>query len=340
MSKSNGKDNIFDVTTGEPLEKGGYFVAYNLVVRNAMKVFNLTTGEYCCLIMLFSYAGREIDKAFPSQELLAEDLNTTTRTVRRYLDGLLSKGVIEIYNRQNSKNLKINNLYDLSPCLNKIRELFCKEFGDNYNPNVKVKKKKPNNDGQDNIVLSEKSTFDDDENLNEKITPEKAHNEGQDKIVLSEIMDRTDLSAQTGQNCPTTNNTKQIDDKDINKPYIEHIDDDKRTVRPSKYDEESIDLIISQLREATKDELPERSFKAVVKKVVDKYNQGLVNSFRDYLVSSLVNKIEELEERRLKESAKNELKDFAKKKAKDRYKELMNYKPKTEVTLYKWWEQD
>lgn len=54
----------------------------------------------------------------------------------------------------------------------------------------------------------------------------------------------------------------------------------------TNHNEDSIDLIISNFREATKDELTERSFKAVVRKVVDKYNQGKVNSFRDYLATT------------------------------------------------------
>jgi hypothetical protein len=85
-------------------------------------------------------------------------------------------------------------------------------------------------------------------------------------------------------------------------------DDDKRT-SPSGEDsaihnDESINLIISNLWEVVKDELSERSFKAVVRKVVDKYTQGKVTSFRDYLVTSLTRKIQELELRRQKTAHK------------------------------------
>ena len=42
----------------------------------------------------------------------------------------------------------------------------------------------------------------------------------------------------------------------------------------------TINLIISNLREATKEDMTNRSFNSVVRKVVDKYNQGKVNSFQ------------------------------------------------------------
>lgn len=274
-----GKDiNIQnEVTTGEPLEKGGYFVAYNLVMRNAMKVFDLSTGEYSCLTMLFSYAGADKDKCFPSQETLAEDLNTTSRNVRRYLEALETKGAIVTYNRQNKKNLKISNIYDLSPCLSKIREIYCSD-----------KEESPAEQG---ITVTKKSS---------KL--------GQDKFVLSDESVRTDSSYSTGQIRPTTSNTTQITNNITNNN--DYIDDDKRT-SPSEtsaiHNEESIDLTISLLREYTKEDLTDRSYKSIVRKCVDKYNQGKVNSFRDYLATSLARHIEALEFRKIKESNKSGL---------------------------------
>lgn len=292
-----------EVTTGEQLEKGGYFVAYNMVIRNVKKVFDLTEGEFSCLIMLFSYAGADKDKCFPSQDALAEDLNVTGRTVRRYLDGLMKKGVIDIYNRQNKNNMKITNVYDLSPCLRKIRELFCsEEEPSGGNGDVKIIKKSRNH-GQDRTVLSEKS-----------------ENHRQDNIVLSETpetKDRTELSCPkswTGQNCPITNNNI------INNKYIynnhnkDYIDDDKRTSGSSKHNEEYINTVINNFREQTKEYLSKRSFDAVVRKVIDKYNQGKVYSFRDYLATALVKKIEDLEFRRMKEDAKSALKESKRKR--------------------------
>lgn len=83
-------------------------------------------------------------------------------------------------------------------------------------------------------------------------------------------------------------NNKNTKSNNNNKDYI---DDDKRPFPQvgkgsTNHNEDSIDLIINNFREATKDELTERSFKAVVRKVVDKYNQGKVNSFHDYLATT------------------------------------------------------
>ena len=60
--------------------------------------------------------------------------------------------------------------------------------------------------------------------------------------------------------------------------------------------------------------------------MVDKYKQGKVNSFRDYLVTALVKKIEELELRRMKDRA-NE------KTIKDRAAAKQNELNKTEIKL-------
>lgn len=89
---------------------------------------------------------------------------------------------------------------------------------------------------------------------------------------------------------------------------IRENDDDKRTSSPSGtpvfHNEDEMNLIISNLRESTKDELTERSFKSIVRKVVDKHNQGKVKNFRDYLATALINKIDELELRREQDGAK------------------------------------
>ena len=114
--------------------------------------------------------------------------------------------------------------------------------------------------------------------------------------------------------------------KDIN------TDDDKRTSSPLTEKEE---YIISHLREETKDELSDRSFKSVVRKVVDKYKQGKVEKFRDYLVTALINKIEELEIRRMKDQANAEL---VKQKAVRKRKELEKVDTTREVVFYNWLE--
>ena len=106
------------------------------------------------------------------------------------------------------------------------------------------------------------------------------------------------------QECHPTNN---INNKQYIKPLKDKkIDDDiANSVSPSENESEILQ-VINELREMTKDELTARSFNSVLRKVKDKHVQGKIHtSFRDYFVSSLATKIEELEERRIKENAKS-----------------------------------
>ncbi|SFD39920.1 hypothetical protein SAMN04488168_1379 [Bacillus sp. 491mf] len=106
------------------------------------------------------------------------------------------------------------------------------------------------------------------------------------------------------------NNQRENTKKENTKTYINDIaklDDDKRSFSSPSLTEEQLNLIVNTLREATKDELTDRSFKSVLRKVMDKYNQGKISNFRDYLITALVNKIEDLELRRIKENAKKQL---------------------------------
>ncbi|MRB24298.1 hypothetical protein GH839_25965 [Bacillus thuringiensis] len=106
------------------------------------------------------------------------------------------------------------------------------------------------------------------------------------------------------------NNQRKNTTKENTNTYINNIakiDDDKRSFSSPSLTEEELNLIINSLREATKDELTDRSFKSVLRKVMDKYNQGKIANFRDYLISALANKIEDLELRRIKENAKKQL---------------------------------
>ncbi len=133
-----------------------------------------------------------------------------------------------------------------------------------------------------------------------------------------------------------------ISNTDFSNTYISNIkdiddDDKKRTEGSPSHNEENIDLTISNLREATKDELTDRSFNAVVRRVVDKYKQGKVNSFRDYLVTALSNKIEELELRRLKDEEQQKARESIKQEAETR---LMSVDHQRKVVpLYNWLEE-
>lgn len=118
-----------------------------------------------------------------------------------------------------------------------------------------------------------------------------------------------------------------------NKKYI---DDDKRT---SSHNEEEINIIISNFRQATKGELTDRSFKAVVRKVIDKYNQGKVKSFRDYLATALIRKIEELELRRQQAKAKEELSREKQRRLKQKIEQVQKTEISHDVVFYNWLEE-
>jgi Replication initiator protein A (RepA) N-terminus len=126
-----------------------------------------------------------------------------------------------------------------------------------------------------------------------------------------------------------------------NKHKKDYIDDDKRTPDgdSAEHNEEQINLVISNFRESTKDDLTNRSFNAVVRKVIDKYNQGKVDSLRDYLATALANKIDELELRRAKNEAREQLKANSSERIHEKKQELENQPIRKKVPFYNWLEE-
>ena len=110
-------------------------------------------------------------------------------------------------------------------------------------------------------------------------------------------------------------NKKNISNKNkLNNNNINNNDDDipflsDESNEPDK--KENINLIIDKLREETKDDLRKSSFEAIVRKVIAKYKKGEVKNFENYLHTSIIKKIEELEARREKARLVNELKEKA-----------------------------
>lgn len=140
------------------------------------------------------------------------------------------------------------------------------------------------------------------------------------------------------------NNNTKGNNTNSNNHNIDYIDDDKRTSQQvgkdsAAHNEESINLIISNFRQATKGELTERSFKAVVRKVIDKYNQGKVNSFRDYLATALTRKMEELELRKEQAKAKEELSEDKQRRLQQKANRLQKTEISHDVVFYNWLEE-
>ncbi|MES1054188.1 helix-turn-helix domain-containing protein [Bacillus thuringiensis] len=292
---------MHEVTTGESLEKGGYFVGYNLVVRNVMSVYDLSPGSFSCLMMLFSYAGADKDKCFPGQNKLAEDLNTSIRTVIRYLGELEEKNVIITYNRFNKQNRKTKNIYDLSPCLDKIRELYAPKEKEDF---ILVRKEKHKNGG-DRFVTTNKST-------SRKIEPKKTA-ENIDSMEVTDLSLPKDLRC---QECHPTNNNIQItnkkDDDDIpnaslSDEIIQHNSNDKSEEQqelhtPTLSDDDLL-WIANMVSDIYKGKIQKRSFDSVLKKCVNNYKKGTVPNFENYLITAIENKIQDLEVRRDREKS-------------------------------------
>lgn len=114
---------------------------------------------------------------------------------------------------------------------------------------------------------------------------------------------------------------KNIDDDDLRRTKSNNL---QETI--TSYTEQELDMLITEFREVTKDELTDRSFNCVIKKVMDKYNQGKVTNLRDYLATSLFAKVEELERRKEKDkTARDKVKDLKTKLEKVEVKELYLY---------------
>lgn len=130
----------------------------------------------------------------------------------------------------------------------------------------------------------------------------------QSKIFCSEtIVPREQYSQNSSKGANINKDIKNTDKKTKKNNNIKIDDDKANSVTPAPKQIESLTDVISSLRLQTKDLLTKRSFDSVLRKVIDKYEQGKVANFRDYLVTSLNAKIEELELRRIKEQAKETL---------------------------------
>jgi hypothetical protein len=164
-----------------------------------------------------------------------------------------------------------------------------------------------------------KRPFSDTEKAEILAAAEKEHGE----VWGLDFQDLKMKSSKSRGNQELISNKKPLINKDLKN------DDDKRNTSLSENDE----LLIANLREETKDELNGRSFNSVVRKVVDKHSQGKVKSFRDYLVTALIRKIEELELRRLKDKAKIDIQASAQRRSR------IEAAPVRPIPFYNWLEE-
>lgn len=137
---------------------------------------------------------------------------------------------------------------------------------------------------------------------------------------------------------PKVNSSKGVGNQRSNRTKEELINKDKDIdddIGEPRLSEEQ-ELLITHLRAELKEEMNDRSFNAVVRKVVDKHKQGKVSSFRDYLVTALSNKIVDLEFRRLKEKAKEDVRQSKQQRWKKALEEVKTTEP---IPFYNWLDQ-
>ncbi|UYX52587.1 hypothetical protein M3Y14_30430 [Bacillus thuringiensis] len=100
----------------------------------------------------------------------------------------------------------------------------------------------------------------------------------------------------------------KIDNEDI--PYVLHSDtnniqhlktDNKTNVVPPPLSEDDILWITNKVRDIFKGKIQKRSFDSVLKKCINNYKKGTVPNYENYLITSIENKITDLEFRRKQE---------------------------------------
>ena len=156
-----------------------------------------------------------------------------------------------------------------------------------------------------------------------------------------------------------TKNTTKNTAKNTNKDKNSNLDDDianstsstekKKKIKQSKSINQEIkqpkpinNELIESIYEEVKDIISKRSFNAVLRRVMNKYEQGKIDNFRDYFVAALANKIEELEFKRMKVEAEKELKKSASERREQKIKEYIEEQPikaTGNLIFYNWLEE-
>jgi hypothetical protein len=83
-----------EIVGADPVTRGGFTQVPNCILTMA----DISVGAKLTYAMLLKYAWAE-DACFPGQLKLAQDMGSGERSVRRYLDELEAKGILEIQQR-------------------------------------------------------------------------------------------------------------------------------------------------------------------------------------------------------------------------------------------------
>ena len=103
------QNNLFK---GRDKRQKGWFWLDNDYLNGYAKHFGAVgTAIY---VSLCRHADNETQRCFPAQELIAEELGITSRTVRNYINKFEKYGLIAIEREKNPKTRKwLNNVYTL-----------------------------------------------------------------------------------------------------------------------------------------------------------------------------------------------------------------------------------
>jgi len=122
MARRIGDPDAIHVRFGDALLSHGHTAVPNLVLKYAAQA-GITEGEMLCTIHIWRFWWGE-KKPYPSIGLLAETMDKTPRQVRRYIESMHKKGVLNVHERFGGpRNIQLSHEFDFSPMLAKIRDL-------------------------------------------------------------------------------------------------------------------------------------------------------------------------------------------------------------------------
>lgn len=126
--------NNVQVIWGTPILDDGFANVPNMLIRNYRKL-GITHAEFGLIMNLITYK-HDAGNPYPSQETLANSLDSSTRAVRKLISSLEDKELIWV-EYQYIEGKRSSNIYVLKPMIDKCLEM----FGESRLPDYKPKKK-------------------------------------------------------------------------------------------------------------------------------------------------------------------------------------------------------
>lgn len=279
---------------GTPILDDGFANVPNMLIRNYRKL-GITHGEFGLIMQLISYKHDE-GNPFPSQETLADNLESSTRAVRKLIASLEDKGLVWV-EYQYIEGKRASNIYILKPLIDKCLEL----FGESRLPDEKPKRR------------SFRKIRKNDEKLSEPKVP-----------VVQEpevpVVEEPKVPVGSEPEVPT-NITREYNNKNITKEY------NNPSITESAIQELSVPISIQKqlilnidrlidddihlydielMYNAYKDNLNEFEFSLILGNVLES-TKGQIKSFKHVMMKSIDNHLEKPEKAESKSHKGNEI---------------------------------